>query len=51
MQIRLKAATNIDLKLLNAILSSKFAAKIGAEGENMKTRLKNAGGSIEAKIL
>jgi hypothetical protein len=37
---RLKATTNKDLKLLNAILSSKFAAKIGAVRENMKTRLK-----------
>jgi hypothetical protein len=39
---RLKAATNKDLELLNAILSSKFAAKIGGEGQNMKKRLKKA---------
>jgi hypothetical protein len=38
---RLKAATNKDLDHLDAILSSKFAAKIGAEGQNMKNRLKN----------
>jgi len=37
---RLKAATNKDLSHLGAILSSKFAAKIGAEGQNMKITLK-----------
>jgi hypothetical protein len=38
--IRLKAATNKDLKLLDIIPSLKFAAKIRAEGQNMKIRLK-----------
>jgi hypothetical protein len=37
----LKAATNKDLDHLDAILPSKFAAKIGGEGQIMKTRLKN----------
>jgi len=39
----LKAATNKDLDHLDAILPSKFAAKIGGEAQIMKTRLKNAG--------
>jgi len=39
----LKAATNKDLDHLDAILPSKFAAKIGGEGQIMKTRLKNRG--------
>src|SRR5580658_7284089 len=38
---RLKAATNKDLDHLDAILPSKFAAKIGGEGQIMKIRLKN----------
>ena len=39
----LKAATNKDLDHLDAILPSKFAAKIGGEGQIMKTRLKIGG--------
>jgi hypothetical protein len=38
----LKAATNKDLDHPDAILSSKFAAKIGGEGQIMKTGLKNS---------
>ena len=36
----LKAATNKDLDHLGAILPFKFAAKIGGEGQIMKTGLK-----------
>jgi hypothetical protein len=39
----LKAATNKDLNHLDAILPSKFAAKIGGEGQIMKRRLKKLG--------
>jgi hypothetical protein len=46
---RLKAATNKDLELLNAILSSKFAAKIGGEGQNMKKRLKKSPARCQRK--
>src|SRR5579872_2562611 len=38
---RLKAATNKDLDRPDTILSSKFGAKIGGEGQIMKTGLKN----------
>jgi hypothetical protein len=40
----LKAATNKDLDRPDAILPSKFAAKIGGEGQIMKTGLKNRDG-------
>ena len=42
-QLRLKAATNKDFKRLDTIPSLKFAAKIRAEGQNMKIRLKKRG--------
>src|SRR5580658_5521785 len=46
----LKAATNKDLDHLGAILPSKFAAKIGGEGQIMKTGLKNRGGRGKSRL-
>jgi len=42
MQIKLKTATNKDLKLLDTIPSLNFAAKIRLARENIKTTLKKA---------
>jgi hypothetical protein len=48
--LRLKAATNKDLKLLDTMSSLKFGAKIRGEGQNMKIRLEKEGNCLLEQV-